>query len=224
MFPRRGRVRSRTQGSRWGTGRSGGRALRSTKEWTGFYEYPGCGGIQQLQIVTSNECWSQQNVIVLPPSGSTATEGEESTLLAFRGSVEPWCVLNPDGSFGATGIGIGLQLCARRNVAGVGVQDFPRFWDDADNPDWLYRRWFPAQTQNIGTLAGEISPGVFGDIILCADPAQQELGITSRRVSWKDWALYWCFAIPASDDDTQWFIRIQGRLYEAFAPGASIVQ
>lgn len=218
--------RRRSSGSRWGNAGRQGRVIRSKREWTGFYEFPGCGELISLAGTTSNECWSMEHIQVLPqPPGGGAGDDDESTLLAFRGWWEFWAAftassLTPTHALGTTGVGMGLQLAAYRDAAGLGINSIPRDWDDCDNSDWLYRSWVPASSMASTRITGEIAPGVQGNLMLCA---REEISITSRKVDWSEWTLFLTFAWPATEDETQNFVRLQARLFESFAGQNSAV-
>jgi len=227
MRPRGTFGRRRQGGSRWGdAGRKGG-VVRTKREWTGWYEFPGCGELERVTATTSDECWVVEHVQVLPVGSVAGGDDQESTLLAFRGTFEPWVVGGADDDgiqFDATGIGLGLQLAPMRNDA-VGFGFFPRTWEDCDNSDWLFRRWYPAASQaSPSHLAGLIAPTQFGSIFLCGDETSRQIEITKRRVDWSEWALFMTFAWPAADGtDAPWFVRVNARLYESFVGGNSIV-
>jgi len=225
-FPRRRFAKRRAGGGRWGdAGRKGG-IIRARREWTGWYEFPECGGLEQGFISSSDECWSVGHVQILP-IGGIAGDDTESTLVAFRGSVQPWVHARQDDlgaipEAQATGAGWGLQLVPYRSGT-AGTQANPRSWEDCDNSDWLVRKYFPAASMCTTKIVGEISPGVQGSLMLCGDPDSRILEITSRKVDWSEWQLFMTFAYPASEDETEWFWRVEGRLLEAYVGGQSVL-
>lgn len=230
MRPRGTFRRRRQGGSRWGdAGRKFG-VVRAERAWTGWYENPGCGELVEVLPTVNNECWQMEHNLVAPLGGQPATNANESTILAFRGTIELWvpflgyttaALQGAAIAASATGMGFGLQLVSRRTTVGGGVLDAPRDWEDCDNSDWLFRRWFPAQSTGPLSLNGTIGTQS-GTWMLVGDEKSRELDVTVRKVDWQEWALYATWAQPATEDGV-WLTRVNARLYEQFVGGQSVL-